>query len=102
MLLTGRVFVIMLAIQTVHTSGVNWTSIAVIVGSIVASLTLVMTIIGRWNKTVKDDITRSVDNLSEVLTAKMETKETVNQLRLEVAELRGQVLEHHSQRARND
>jgi hypothetical protein len=83
------------AIQTVHTSGINWESVAAIVGGIgtfiLAALVWIIGLIERRNKAIKDEITNAVNNLAQVLEAKLETKDAVSQLRVEVAELKGQL-----------
>lgn len=58
-------------IQTVHTSGINWESIAVIAGVL---LTIVTAFVG-W---IGKRISQAVDNLSEKLELKLETKDAVN------------------------
>lgn len=76
-----------------HTSGINWESVAVIVGGIgtfvLGALIWVVQLIERRNRAVKDEITNAVNNLATVLEAKLETKDAVNQLRVEMAEMRG-------------
>jgi hypothetical protein len=56
---------------TVHTSGVNWESIAVIAVS-------VMTIVGGFTTWISRQITHAIKDLSVSLEAKLETKEVVN------------------------
>lgn len=84
---------IQLAIQTVHTSGVNWESVAVIVGSLVACLTFLGTIIERRNRQIRSDITGAVTHLGEVLGERLETKANV-------AALSGRVAVLEAERAR--
>lgn len=89
----------MVAVQTVHTSGINWGSIAVIVCTIVACFIGVATYIERKhtlrNETIKDDIKESVDHLAAILLERLETKENVNALRIEVERLRSEVISHN-------
>jgi hypothetical protein len=70
-----------LAIQTVHTSGVNWESVATIVTAIVVVLGAVTAWIGR-------QISHAVTDLSDKLEARLETKETVTAIhtRLSIVE----------------
>lgn len=84
-----------LAQSAVHTVGVNWSSVAVIVGGIggviIAALAFVVRLMEKRNKQVRDEITNAVNNLGAILEAKLETKDSVNQLRIELAEVRGQL-----------
>jgi F0F1-type ATP synthase membrane subunit b/b' len=85
----------MIAEAAVHTVGVNWTSVAVIIGGIggvvIATMAFVIRLMDRRNNAIRDEITNAVTNLGHILEAKLETKDSVNQLRVELAELRGQV-----------
>ena len=85
----------LIATATVHTTGINWSSVAVIVGGIggviIAALAFIIRLMDRRNNAIRDEITNAVTNLGHILEAKLETKDAVNQLRIEVAELRGQV-----------
>jgi uncharacterized membrane protein len=87
--------VIGVALQTVHTTGINWQSVAVIVGSlgvfILSAMIWFVALIDRRNRTIRTEISSAVDNLAAVLTARLETKDAVNQLRVEVAQLKGQI-----------
>jgi F0F1-type ATP synthase membrane subunit b/b' len=69
--------------------------VSVIVGGmgvfILGALTWIIALIERRNKNIKDEITSAVNNLATVLEAKLETKDAVSQLRVEVAELKGQL-----------
>lgn len=53
--------------------------------------TFLVALIEKRNKSIKNEITDSVNNLAIVLEAKLETKDAVNQLRVEMAEMRGQL-----------
>lgn len=79
----------------VHTTGINWESVGTIGGFIVAAMAFLYAIQDRRSRQIKDDITDSVNNLSEVMLAKLETKENVTSLRLEsikaISELSAQV-----------
>ena len=82
-----------LVLQTVHTTGVNWESVAVIVGSLVACLTFLGTVIERRNRQIRSDITGAVTHLGEVLGERLETKANV-------AALSGRVAVLEAERAR--
>jgi hypothetical protein len=77
----------------VHTSGINWESVSVIVGGIgtfiLAAMIWVISLIEKRNRAIRNEITGAVNNLAIVLEAKLETKDAVNQLRVEMAEMRG-------------
>jgi hypothetical protein len=85
----------LIATAAVHTTGINWSSVAVIVGGIggviIAALAFIIRLMDRRNNAIRDEITNAVTNLGHILEAKLETKDAVNQLRIEVAELRGQI-----------
>lgn len=70
----------MIAQEVVRTTGVNWESIAVIGGFVIAAMTFVLTQMSRRNTQIKNDITASVDNLGEKLMLKLETKESVQRI----------------------
>lgn len=70
----------MLAAQAVHTVGVNWESVSVIVASVVAAVGAVAAYIRR-------SVKGSIDNLAQVLTERLETKTTVAALTTRVAVL---------------
>lgn len=78
-----------LAIQTVHTTGINIGSIAVIVGTVIAGFVALGTWQERRNGMIRTEITGAVDHLGEVLSERLETKEKVADLAREVAELKG-------------
>lgn len=82
-------------VQTVHTSGVNWASVSVLVVSIVGCFIAVATYIdkraGTRQDNIKDNIQGSVDHLSQVLMERLETKDNVNALRVEVAQLKTEI-----------
>jgi hypothetical protein len=69
---------------TVHTSGVNWESVGVIVAAISVIITVMLWVFARQDRRrertaieLRDDMRHSLDHLSDVLTAKLETKDTV-------------------------
>jgi len=72
-----------LAEATVKTSGVNWESIAVIA-------TAVLAIFGAFTSWIGRQITHAINDLSDKLLSRLETKETVNSI-----ERRVTVLEVH-------
>jgi predicted trehalose synthase len=92
---------LILTTATVHTEGINWASVAVIIGGIgtfvLAALVFTVQLIERRNKAVRDDITNAVTNLGTILEAKLETKDAVSQLRVEMAEMRGQLASIHKE-----
>lgn len=59
----------------VHTTGINWESVA----TIAASVVVVVTAITSW---FTRQITKAIDNLSTVLQLKLETKDVVNGINL--------------------
>lgn len=81
-----------LAAQAVRTTGINWESVAAI-GVIVGILvTVLLWVFGRQDKRrelatkeLRQDMTNSIDHLSEVLTAKLETKDTVARITERIA-----------------
>lgn len=64
-----------IAEATVHTSGINWESVA----TIAASVVVVVTAITSWFARV---ITHAINDLSTTLQLKLETKEVVNGINL--------------------
>jgi peptidoglycan hydrolase CwlO-like protein len=74
---------------------VNWQSIAVLVVSIVACFIAVATYIDKRatsrQETIKNEIQSSVEHLSDVLSERLETKENVSQLKVQIAALQVQV-----------
>ena len=68
----------------VRTTGINWESVAAIAAIVGILLTLILFVFNRQDKRrervnleLRNDMTSSIDHLSEVLTAKLETKDTV-------------------------
>lgn len=80
---------VFLTIPAVHTTGINWQSIGVILAALVALLAFLVGFQEHRNTAVKDQIRASVDHLSEVLTGKLETKEAVSRLSERIARLEG-------------
>jgi N-glycosylase/DNA lyase len=80
--------VVIAAVSTVHTSGINWESVSVIIGSVVAALVFLVSLQERRAATIRNDIGEAVNHLAEVLTAKLETKDVVNSLKVDVAALK--------------
>lgn len=73
-----------LASQAVRTTGINWESVAAIAAIVGILLTVLLWVFGRQDKRreaqaaeLRGDMTSSLDHLAEVLTAKLETKDTV-------------------------
>lgn len=72
------------ALQAVRTTGINWESVAAIAAIVGILLTVLLWVFGRQDKRreaqaaeLRGDMTNSLDHLAEVLTAKLETKDTV-------------------------
>lgn len=59
-----------MSLQSVHTTGINWESIAVIV-------TAVLTIVGAFTGWIGNKIRNAIENQTSMLEAKLETKEKV-------------------------
>lgn len=89
----------MLATEVVHTTGINWESLGVIVAALAFAFGIVtwrQTQSDKRQREQKEEITTSVDNLKDVLLEKLETKENVNQIRVDMAGLKSDV-EHMRQ-----
>lgn len=85
-----------MAAQIIHASGINWIGISPILALLIGAGSLIVTLqVRRENRQdarsedVKNEITTSVDHLSEVLLAKLETKETVARISERLARLEG-------------
>jgi hypothetical protein len=76
-------------VTTVHTSGINWESVSVIGGFVIAAMTFLMLLMERRNTQIKNDITSSVNNLGTILEAKLETKQTVAGISERLARIEG-------------
>lgn len=90
---------------TVKTTGINWQSIGTILAALVAAVAFLTAIIQRRQKAVSQQISDAVDNLARVLEAKLETKDSVNNLRIEVARMKEQVTamrQNHAEQHRGD
>lgn len=71
------------ASQAVHTTGVNFESIGVIVACIAVMLTIMGMYIARRDhaqEKIKTEIADAINHQTEVLLAKLETKETVSRI----------------------
>jgi hypothetical protein len=84
----------MVAIETVHTSGINIESLAVILGGFAACFALLLAWLNRRedradkrDQATRKEITTAVENLSTVLTAKLETKEVVAGMNVRIARI---------------
>ena len=87
--------------QTVHTAGINWESIGAIAALLAVAVTTILWALTRReqkadtrehmaeqrNNEIKQEIAASVNHLSEVLLAKLETKETVARISERLARL---------------
>jgi hypothetical protein len=82
-------------ITPVHTTGVNWTSVLTIVGGVFGSFLAAVAFLDARQRRRQDDtknqITEAVTGLSNVLVERLETKENVGQLRVELAHVEEQV-----------
>jgi uncharacterized membrane protein YgaE (UPF0421/DUF939 family) len=87
------------AVQPVHTTGINLESVATIVGCVIVVMTFVLSIMERRNRAIRDDIKNSVDHLSEILLAKLETKDNVAKLQADIAGLKENVRDLNRERA---
>lgn len=86
----------MLADAVVRTTGINWESVAAIAAIMGALIALMTFWITRRDRTQRDlnaqmesSITDAVNHLSDVLMAKLETKETVARISERLARLEG-------------
>jgi len=84
----------MIALETVRTTGLNWQSIGVIVGTIIACLTFMVLVQERRNRAVRQDITEAVTHLGDVLEERLETKTTVAALAARVAVVESETRHH--------
>lgn len=85
-----------MAAAAVHTTGINWESVAAIAAAVGAIMTVVIWIFNRRDRRQADlsaelrrEFTEAIDHLSEVLVARLETKETVSGLAVRLARLEG-------------
>ena len=94
-------------LAAVHTTGINWLGISPILGVIITGMALIITFQERrenkrekiqkareiqqerQNQEIKQEIASSVDHLSEVLLAKLETKEAVSRISERLARIEG-------------
>lgn len=70
---------------TVHTTGINWESVLVLVGAIVTILSVV---IGAFLRQQGNAIKNAMNNMTIMLEAKLETKEKVAEIARDVAVLK--------------
>lgn len=79
----------------VHTTGVNWGSVLTIVGGVFGSFLAAVAFLDsrqrRRQEDTKNQISDAVNGLSNVLIERLETKENVGQLRIELAHVEEQV-----------
>lgn len=73
----------------------NWTQYLVTVATLAVAIVTVMTYIelraARRQKAIKQEIQATVTQLGELLTEKLETKQNVNELKIEMARVEEQV-----------
>jgi hypothetical protein len=79
----------MILSESVTTTGVNWESISVIMGGFGAAVAGLVAWTEHRQAQTRNQITDAVNHLAEVLTAKLETKETVNAINVRLARLEG-------------
>jgi len=72
-----------------HVPGINWETVGVLGGAIIAALAFLTGLQARRNKAIRDEITEAVILLDEAPTEKLETKVAVAQLTERVARLEG-------------
>jgi sensor domain CHASE-containing protein len=73
-----------IAQSAVHTAGINWESVTAIAGCVAVIMTVVIWVFNRrdhrqaaQNDALRTEFTHSIDALTQVLLAKLETKDTV-------------------------
>ena len=74
-------------VQAVHTTGVNWESVAAVAGTVITGVTVTITVLERRSKAIRSEIRESVDGLREMLSERLETKERVAGLAQRIAVL---------------
>jgi uncharacterized membrane protein YccC len=79
------------AVQTVQTTGINWESLATIVGSFAAIAAAMLAWTEHRSSNLRSQITDAVTTMSQILEAKLETKEAVNSINIRLARLEGSV-----------
>jgi hypothetical protein len=76
--------------QTVNTT-INWPGLAVSLAAFIASMAVIIGYLDRRNEkrqvATREDIKTSVEALGIILSERLETKENVNSLRVEVARM---------------
>lgn len=80
---------VFLAVQTVQTTGINWESLSVIVGSFAAVAAVMLAWTEHRSSGTRQQITDAVTSMSQILEAKLETKEAVNSINIRLARLEG-------------
>ena len=75
--------------MTTQVVGISWQTVGVIIGAFSALITALVVLQERRNRTIKDEIKSSVDHLSDVLLAKLETKESVARISERLARIEG-------------
>jgi hypothetical protein len=84
-----------IATATVHTTGLNWDSIAVLgvmfASMMIAGLSYVNLRQAQRSNSMHTSISTAVENLGKLLEAKLETKDNVAALRSEIIELKAYV-----------
>lgn len=87
---------VILSSATVHTSGINWESLAAIAGILVIVQSALFWVIARRDKKREDQseevkvlIADAINHQTEVLLSKLETKETVAKISERLARVEG-------------
>lgn len=93
--------------SAVRTTGINWESVAAVAACVAVMVTVVLWLFARVdrrrqaasdkrdaeftraNAELKNEFTQAINHLSDVLTAKLETKEAVAQISVRLARLEG-------------
>lgn len=97
----------MIATAAVHTAGINWLSVLTIIFGTVASIVAIITFLDKRMKDrqgeVRDAINAAVTNLSEILIERLETKDKVNQVIIQLTAVKEQVrfINEHYERTQN-
>lgn len=88
----------LLSSAVVHTTGINWESIGAIAGIVTALFGAFTWYVARRDKAQRELVSKiekntssSIDNLSTLLLEKLETKENVNQIRVDMAAIKTRV-----------
>jgi hypothetical protein len=95
-----------LALQTVHTTGINVASLATILGGFAAVAAVMMSFINKRIdrrdrkheeeiRFLRSDFTAGLANLCEILSARLETKDTVAAINVRLSRIEGTIERGH-------